>query len=103
MAPNGNIYWPGACSNLITCDGGAHAADFIHEMTHVWQRSQGINVRLNRAWLQIREWMNSGFDPYYVDVANFDYSRSIRSYNMEQQGTIAALIYTGTLTINIFR
>lgn len=99
MTPNGNIYWPGACSNLVECDGGAYAPTFIHEMTHVLQYQSGINVLMRGFFLQAAKFLTGTlYNPYSF---TYDPARPFSSYNIEQQGDIAVGIYIGIYPNNI--
>lgn len=99
MSPDGNIYWPGGCGDLATCSGGASAGTFIHEMTHVMQYQNGVNVLGQGFLLQAGKFLSFGlYDPYSF---TYDASRSFRSYNIEQQGDIARGIYYGRYPNNI--
>jgi hypothetical protein len=74
MAPDGNIYWPAAkgCADLTACtlttkDGYQYQAlpTFIHEMGHVMQHQQGINVVLRALPHQLLHMATFGkYDPY---------------------------------------
>lgn len=47
MAPNGNIYFHRKSENYVDDFGSANLGEqayFIHEMIHIWQHQQGINV-----------------------------------------------------------
>jgi hypothetical protein len=95
IAPNGNIYWPGECGNLASCGGPGTAGTFIHEMTHVMQHQQGVNVLVNGFFLQAAKFLTFGlYDPYKF---TYDSSRSFSSYNIEQQGDYAREIYFNRL------
>lgn len=88
MAPDGNIYWPGECGNLATCGGifGGDAqkriaATFLHEMVHVWQHQQGINVMLRGAIIHTSRFLRLLDDPYVLPL-----SVPFNELNIEQQG-----------------
>jgi len=99
MAPDGDIYWPGACGNLATCDGGRNVGTFIHEMTHVLQHQHGVNVLGRGLALHAARIGSFGlYDPYSF---TYDAGRAFSSYNIEQQGDIARGIYFGRYPNNI--
>lgn len=51
MAPNGNIYFhPDDYLDDFSTAGVGTRAWFLHEMTHVWQDQQGMNVLLRGAF-----------------------------------------------------
>lgn len=84
ITPYGNIYWPGECGNLASCGGPRWRNVFLHEMTHVMQFQQGINVFGEGMSLQVPHFLTfTLYDPYeYV----YDSNRAFSSYNIEQQG-----------------
>lgn len=99
MAPDGNIYWPNECGNLAVCGGYGTATRFIHEMTHVLQAQHGVNVLWQGFLLQAAKYLTLTLsDPYSY---TYDPNRSFRSYNIEQQGSIAEGIYGGKHPNNI--
>src|SRR5439155_15067210 len=61
-------------------------AIFVHEMTHVWQYQQGMNVKTRRIF---GEW-NYDYEKY--DKSKFG-SKPFRSYGIEQQGKIVEDYY----------
>jgi hypothetical protein len=99
MSPDGNIYWPDACGNLATCDQGRHVGTFIHEMTHVLQHQNGVNV-LGRGFVLHAARIGSLglYDPYSF---TYDPNLPFSSYNIEQQGEIARGVYFGRYPNNI--
>ena len=108
MAPDGNIYWQEDCGDLTTCGGenGKYPREqerlrntFIHEMTHVFQVQNGIDVLGKGLFLQVRKALSlGGFNPY--DYGN-DASRNFSSYNIEQQGDIVKHVYSGRLDVEL--
>jgi len=99
MAPDGNIYWPGECGNLASCSGTGTASTFVHEMTHVLQNQNGINVLGRGLVLQSTKFLSFGlYNPYKF---TYDANRSFSSYNIEQQGRISEGIYRGIYPSNI--
>ena len=89
MAPDGNIYWPGECGNL--CQHSHNAATFIHEMMHVYQYQQGINVIQQGLLLHACRLISfNRYNPYRL---RWNKERHWQTYNIEQQAEIARLIY----------
>lgn len=83
MAPDGHIWchpngssW---CADYAAQPLGMRA-HFIHEMTHVWQRQQGVNLILRRP----------PFARYAYDLAP---DKPFRRYGIEQQACIVADAY----------
>lgn len=78
MAPDGNIYYHPDNPNYLadfSLGTPGQQGTFIHELAHVWQHQQGINVRsamFNRSYKYL---------PLNVD-------KSFSSYGIEQQGNI---------------
>jgi hypothetical protein len=93
MAPDGNIYWPGACPDLASC-GHARCRDtFIHEMAHVMQYQQGIRVLWHGLWLHGMRVLSCGcFNPYRCVVKR---GKPYRAYNIEQQAQLAVEMLHG--------
>lgn len=60
--------------------------DFIHELTHVWQRQQGKNLRLAAIMARVAQGRTYPYLP-------LDPDKSWEDYNMEQQGTIVEDYY----------
>ncbi len=92
MAPDGYIYWPGECGNLASCGGVGTARTFIHEMTHVWQHQQGVNV-LGRGFLlhAARVLSRDLFDPY--SLKHYDPNGPNLPFNIEQEAQVKVLEY----------
>lgn len=103
MAPNGNIYF--------NPKGGLYRADFsqasgelqslfIHELTHVGQYQNGVNVLSRGLLLHAGAILTAGiYSPY--SLSGYSPGRSFSSYNIEQQGSIAAGVYNGLYENNI--
>lgn len=92
IAPNGNIFVGDKYyRDDFSCHGRIYAQIFIHEMTHVMQYQQGLNVLLRGAGLQILHYLSAKkYNPYkYV----FDPLKNFWAYNIEQQGVICEDIY----------
>jgi RHS repeat-associated protein len=90
MAPDGNIYWPAAkaCADLTTCsitiDNIQYSTErtFIHEMGHVMQYQNGINVAARALPLQIGRVF--GKDPY-LSRSQYYQIQSPANLNVEAQ------------------
>lgn len=99
VTPNGNIYFPQDCGNLVSCESGSYEGLFIHEMMHVLQYQSGVNVLGRGLLLQTGKFLSFGlYDPYMYE---YDSSRKFSSYNIEQQGDIAVQIFYGSYPNNI--
>jgi hypothetical protein len=94
MAPDGNIYWPAAahCQDLTQCTitypGGYERTTldiFIHEMGHVMQHQQGVNVVLRA--LPHHVWSGVTFGRYnpYMSRSQFLQTPSPQGLNVEAQ------------------
>jgi hypothetical protein len=93
MAPNGNIYWPGAshCSDLTNCTvtvkGKVYDTlpTFIHEMAHVYQHYKGVNVALSALPHQILH--HASFRTYnpYMSRREYRNTPSPEGLNVEAQ------------------
>ena len=85
MAPNGNIYFNPKGNAYLDNFGAADVSLgmkglFIHEMTHVWQHQQSINVAA-------RAMFNRTYSYTLED------GKAFRSYGVEQQGDIVRDYY----------
>jgi hypothetical protein len=83
MAPDGHIW----ChpNGIVWCEDFSARplwarALFIHEMTHVWQHQQGINLVLRRR----------PFEPYRYRIAP---AKPFAAYRIEQQASIVEDAY----------
>lgn len=82
ITPNGKIYFPNDCGNLANCGGDSLAALFTHELTHVLQHQQGVNVLGRGLVLQAAYYASFKlYDPYALPRAAVPYSQ----LNIEQQ------------------
>ncbi len=86
IAPNGNIYWPGAAKDLaVGAASNASPRDrfvtsiFIHEMTHVLQYQQGVNVFWKGFFVQAAHHLRL-FNTYRLPLG-----MSYHKLNIEQQ------------------
>ena len=92
MAPSGYIH----ARNLnyredYSQESLAYQALFIHEMTHIYQYQQKINVVLKGAILQSAYFLS--FRKYNPYKYQFNPNKSFSHYNIEQQGDIARDIF----------
>ncbi|WP_269508522.1 type VI secretion system Vgr family protein [Burkholderia sp. IMCC1007] len=87
ITPNGHLYLG---KQLRGIPDFATAADrnlqlhFIHEMMHVWQHQQGINVLARGAYTQVKEFTIGGQYNYQLQPG-----KVLGDYNLEQQADIA--------------
>ena len=92
MAPEGYIHSRDENYSLdYSQESLGYQAVFIHEMAHIYQHQQGINVLLKGAILQIAHYLSfCRYDPYDYQ---FDANKDFWQYNIEQQGDIAKDIF----------
>jgi len=82
MSPNGNIYYSpkgtGDRAYMADFSTGTMAAKatFIHELTHVWQHQNGVNVTAR------------GIVQRNYEYLPLDTKKSLEDYGIEQQGSI---------------
>ena len=92
MAPSGYIH----IRNLnyrddYSKESRSYQALFIHEMAHIYQYQQNINVLFKGAFLQAAYFLSMGkYNPYKYQ---FNPNKSFLDYNIEQQGDIARDIF----------
>ncbi len=85
MAPDGNLYMYGCYHDDFSQQPPMTQSHFIHEMTHVWQKQNGVLDPIASALkLSITYRFNYNAAYYYT----LDAGRDLTSYNMEQQATI---------------
>ncbi|MDO5650664.1 MAG: hypothetical protein Q4G13_00820 [Moraxella sp.] len=94
IAPNGNLF---TTTKHYQDDYSTAALSyqqiFIHEMTHVFQHQQGVNVLYQGAWLQSLYYLSGKrYNPY---AYQFDPAKSFWAYNIEQQACIGEAIFLG--------
>ncbi|WP_445115355.1 hypothetical protein [Acinetobacter sp. WZC-1] len=92
MAPKGYIHLKHTdyCTDFSQ-QSLAWQAIFIHEMAHILQHQQQINVFLKGAVLQIAHYATFGlYNPYAYQLIP---GKSYADYNIEQQGDIAKDIF----------
>jgi len=94
MAPDGNIWFhpAGHLARSAVADDFSKAkagirAHFVHEMTHVWQHQNGVNVVLEKVLMFFRYGAFGGYEYELVPGKGF------REYNIEQQACIVADAY----------
>jgi hypothetical protein len=88
-----DTWWNDGCADLVTCQGGRYTNTFIHEMAHVYQHQQGVNVVGQGFALQAGRILSFGlYDPYQV---TYQPGMAFSAYNIEQQGQLAVMIYRG--------
>ncbi len=83
MAPNGNIYYPENSSqyssNFYNAD--IHKkATFIHELAHVWQHQNKINVKLRGAFERSYEYLPLNIDSDFNNFGIEQQAQIIRDY-----------------------
>jgi hypothetical protein len=85
MSPNGSIYFhPDDYLDDFSLASVDTRAWFMHEMTHVWQKQQGMNVM----------WLGATNRNYsYLPLAPAPPGRSFYSFGIEQQGEIVRDYY----------
>ncbi len=94
MAPDGNIWFhpDGALAGSPLADDFSKGspevrAHFVHELTHVWQHQNGVNLVLEKLLLFFRHGALGGYD------YEFDPEQRFADYNIEQQACIMADAY----------
>lgn len=94
MAPDGNIWFhpEGYLARSSVADDFSKAASgirahFVHELTHVWQHQNGVNLILEKVLMFFRYGALGGYD--YEPVPG----KALESYNIEQQACIVADAY----------
>jgi hypothetical protein len=93
MAPDGHIYWPSACPDLVRCGHSRCRDTFIHEMAHVMQHQQGVPVFWRGLWLHTARVLSLGrFNPYRCVVRP---GKPYGAYNIEQQAELAVEMLHG--------
>lgn len=76
------------CTSKAMWMGRRIDAQFIHEMTHVWQYAKGYNVKLGSIWAQTG---GSGY--------SFTLGQSWDDYNVEQQASIVEYWYATGMNV----
>ena len=92
MAPEGYIHIRNKhFKNDYSQENKNYQTIFIHEMTHILQYQQNINVLLHGAILQTARYLSFGlYNPYKY---TFQTGKKFKQYNIEQQGEIAKDIF----------
>jgi hypothetical protein len=84
MAPRGHLHFHPEGSCYRGCFGNGNLADqalFLHEMTHVWQHQQGMNLLLRR-------------HPFCRYDYEFEPGKPFLRFGIEQQAEIVAHVFT---------
>ncbi|MGR0305676.1 hypothetical protein [Acinetobacter beijerinckii] len=92
MAPNGNLFVHQKyfCSDYSKAS-LSFKSIFIHELAHILQFQQGINVILKGAILQTGYYLSlKKYNPYHYELIK---DKPYDAYNIEQQGDIAKDIF----------
>jgi len=85
MAPDGNIYFsPRLVRHADMTATPATRAHFIHEMTHVWQYQNGVNIKREAVKLMLRHKFNYNA-AYDYDL---DKTTDFKKLNIEQQARL---------------
>jgi len=85
MAPDGNIYFhPDDYLDDFSTGSAGTRAWFMHEMTHVWQKQQGMSVTLRGVFDR---------NYRYLPLVTAPPGRSFYSFGIEQQGDIVRDYY----------
>lgn len=92
ITPDGNIYFPGDPGDF------AHSSVkkqyyFIHEMQHVWQFQNGVDVLMQAAPLQIIYWASAKLIDIYLVPQHGNYSQM----SVEQQANLLWYKYSESL------
>ncbi|WP_119395837.1 hypothetical protein [Salinibius halmophilus] len=84
IAPNGNIYvHPDSVKFSEDYSSSNYIGLFVHEMTHVWQHQNGVDLRSPIRFVRSRNY----------DYLPLDDSKKFSDYNIEQQGDIVRDYY----------
>lgn len=94
MAPDGNIWFhpKGHLARSAVADDFSKAtlgvrAHFVHELTHVWQHQNGVNLVLDKVLMFFKYGAFGGYGYELLPEKPFD------SYNIEQQACMVADAY----------
>lgn len=94
MAPDGNIWFhpAGQLARSADADDFSKAtagvrAHFVHELTHVWQYQNGVNLVLEKVLMFFQY---GAYEGYFYELAP---EKSFEAYNIEQQASIIADAY----------
>lgn len=92
MAPTGYIHLKNAdYIDDFSKESLSYQAIFVHEMAHIYQYQQHINVFLKGAFLQTALYLSLGkYNPYHYTLQA---NKAYFDYNIEQQGDIAKDIF----------
>jgi hypothetical protein len=90
MTPRGHVYAPGRLYREDFAHESAYLrAIFVHEMTHVWQHSNGMDL-IAEGFVQFRKYEGQYEKAYAYLLEN---SRDLVDYGMEQQASIVQDYY----------
>jgi hypothetical protein len=102
MAPDGNIWFhpAGHLARSAVADDFSKApvgirAHFVHELTHVWQHQNGVNLILEKVLMFFRYGAFGGYQYKLVPGKPFE------NYNIEQQACIVADAYLAGIEGNL--
>lgn len=84
MTPRGHVYAPGSLWQDDFSRGGLNRAVFVHEMTHVWQYANGMDL----IGQSLVEFTQSHGDYEKAYAYELDAARDLTDYGMEQQASI---------------
>lgn len=86
IAPNGHvyIYAPDAWAEDYTKSTKRHRRGYMHEMTHIWQHQQGVNLFAKGLASTLANIFNFEKAYHY----SFDNDRAFEDYEIEQQAQI---------------
>ena len=85
MSPNGNIYYPEGnadyCEDFSDSGVDIHKkATFIHELAHVWQHQQGVNVIARGAFNRNYDYLPLTVSTHFDDLGIEQQAQLIRDY-----------------------
>lgn len=91
ITPDGNIYAPsGIYSSDYSAESLTVRGDFIHEMAHVLQYQEGVNVR----WEGLKLFMSGGYSSGNIArTYGVTYQANYLNVNIEQQAQLWRMFY----------
>ncbi len=92
MAPEGYLHVNDVNYSLdYSLENLSYQSIFIHELAHIYQYQQNINVLFKGAFLQLAYYLScKKFNPYHYVLTD---NKTFFQYNIEQQGDIAKDIF----------
>ncbi|HEX5057779.1 MAG TPA: hypothetical protein VFV99_00405 [Kofleriaceae bacterium] len=84
MTPRGHVYAPGGLWQDDFSIGVLHRAVFVHEMTHVWQYANGMDLIAQ----SLVEFSKNRGDYEKAYAYDLDAARDLTDYGLEQQASI---------------